>query len=261
MTDFTHTTLRAASKPVHRLGLACNYGLDGDGAAAAFERGVNYVFWTPFRTGKVTPVLKAAIAKDRARFVIATGPTMGFFGGGVRSGCERLLKILGTDYLDVFHLFWLGTTSALTKGTTDALLELRAQGKVRAFGTSIHNRERAGRLAEDSVLDLFMLRYNAAHPGAEQDVFPHLEKRKPSVVAYTATSWRKLLKKPRGWDGPAMTPGDCYRFCLSSPHVDVVLSGPADRKQLEENLGALEKGPLSAEEADWMRRFGKAVHG
>jgi hypothetical protein len=31
--------------------------------------------------------------------------------------------------------------------------------------------------------------------------------------------------------------------------------------QLEENLAALERGPLSPEEQEWMRRFGQAVHG
>jgi predicted aldo/keto reductase-like oxidoreductase len=45
-----------------------------------------------------------------------------------------------------------------------------------------------------------------------------------------------------------MTAGDCYRFCLSSPHVDVALTGPATRAQLEENLAAIERGPLTAEE-------------
>jgi aryl-alcohol dehydrogenase-like predicted oxidoreductase len=55
--------------------------------------------------------------------------------------------------------------------------------------------------------------------------------------------------------------GDCYRFCLSSPHVDVVLTSPANRTQLEENLRALEKGPLSPEEMTAMRAFGAAVHG
>ena len=58
-----------------------------------------------------------------------------------------------------------------------------------------------------------------------------------------------------------MTAGDCYRFCLSNPHVDVVLSAAANRDQVTENLAALEKGPLSPEEADWMRRFGAKVHG
>ena len=57
-----------------------------------------------------------------------------------------------------------------------------------------------------------------------------------------------------------MTAGDCYRFCLSNPHVDVALTGPANMKQLEENFAAMEKGPLSPEEDEWMRRFGKVVH-
>jgi aryl-alcohol dehydrogenase-like predicted oxidoreductase len=126
---------------------------------------------------------------------------------------------------------------------------------------SIHDRPRAGRLAEESPLDLLMIRYNAAHPGAERDIFPHLAKRKPAVVAYTATSWRRLLRAPRGWDGPLPDAGDCYRFCLTSPHVDVTLCGPSSAQQLADNLAALEKGPLSAGEMDAMRKFGAAVHG
>jgi len=106
-----------------------------------------------------------------------------------------------------------------------------------------------------------MIRYNAAHPGAERDIFPHMHDHKPSILAYTATSWRKLLKRPSGWDGPVMTAGDCYRFQLSSPHVDVALTGPATRAELDENLDALARGPLSADEAAWMREFGHKVHG
>jgi aryl-alcohol dehydrogenase-like predicted oxidoreductase len=111
------------------------------------------------------------------------------------------------------------------------------------------------------VLDLLMIRYNAAHPGAERDIFPHLAKRKPAIVAYTATAWRKLLSRPSGWDGPAASAGDCYRFCLSNPHVDVVLTGPASLTELEQNLAALQKGPLSEDELAWMRRLGQVVHG
>ena len=104
-----------------------------------------------------------------------------------------------------------------------------------------------------------MIRYNAAHPGAEKDIFPHLGTRQPSVVAYTATSWRALLRTPRSWTERPATAGDCYRFCLSSPHVDVVLTGPKTEAELDENLAALEKGPLSAEEDAWIRRLGVAV--
>jgi len=259
--DFTRTILSAADKPVHRLGLSFNFGIDGAGVEAGLDRGINYLFWTSARTGKAMPAVKAALARDRERYVLAAGPTLGWFKGNIRRGTEKLLRKLGVDYIDVLHLFWLGVSSSLTDGNVEELFKLRDEGKVRAFGVSIHDRERAGRLAADSPIDLFMIRYNAAHPGAEHDIFPHLEKRQPSVVAYTATRWRKLLSPPRGWDGPVMSPGHCYRFCLTSPHVDVVLCGPKDGAQLQDNLDALEQGPLSDDEMNWIRRFGKAVHG
>lgn len=258
---FTRRELRAAGKRVHRLGLATNYGLDGRGFAKAVDRGVNYVFWTSMRSGAVTPVLKEKLKADRERFVVATGPTLGWFGGNVRRGAEGALKALGTDYIDVFHLFWAGVTSAVSDATLGELAKLKEQGKIRSIGISIHDRERAGRLAADSPIDLFMIRYNAAHPGAERDIFPHLARRQPSVVAYTATSWRKLLKRPSGWEGRVATAGDCYRFCLTSPHVDVVLSGPANERELDDNLDAVEKGPLPEGDMAWMRDFGKVVHG
>lgn len=259
--DFHHRVLPRLGKSAYRLGISTTYGIDAAGFEYALDRGVNYVFWANLRAGKLRPVLKTALARDREKYIVATGALMGFYGGGVRSGCESMLRDLGTDYLDVFQLFWLGVTSAYTEATAAELVKLKEEGKIRAIGVSIHDRERAGRMAEDSVMDLFMLRYNAAHPGAEHDVFPHLERRHPAVVAYTATAWRKLLKAPRGWTGPAMNAGDCYRFCLSNPHVDVCLTGPADRAQLDANLAAMEKGPLSAEEDAWMRAYGKAVHG
>jgi len=261
MNDFSHRDLRVVKKQVHRLGLSMSFGLDPSGLSAAIERGVNYFFWTGSRTAKLVPVLKEKLARDREGCVVATGPTFGFFQRGIRKGCEAALKKLGIDYIDVLQLFWLGKMSAWSPGNIETLVKLKEEGKIRSIGVSIHDRPRAGRLAEDSVIDHFMIRYNAAHPGAERDIFPHLGRRNPNVVAYTATSWRKLLKKPNGWDGEPMTAGDCYRFCLSSSHVDVVLTGPANQRELLENLAALDKGPLSPEEDERMRRFGAVVHG
>jgi aryl-alcohol dehydrogenase-like predicted oxidoreductase len=259
--SFTHRSVRALGAPVHRLGIACNFGLDERGFDRAVERGVNYVYWTSMRTGGVKPALRRALAKNRERLFVGTGPTVAWFGGNVRRAAEGFLKDLGTDYLDVFHLFWVGRGALWTEGVVEALVRLREEGKAKAIGISIHDRKRAAELAEDSPLDLFMLRYNAAHPGAERDVFPHLATRQPAVVAYTATSWRKLMKRPSGWTGPIMSAGDCYRFCLTSPHVDIVLSGARSEKEVDENLDALERGPLDAEEEGWMRAFGAAVHG
>ena len=259
--QFTHRYVPALGREVHRLGLACNYGIDTAGFAEGLERGINTIFWTSMRTGHLKGTLRSALANDRARHVLLAGPMLGYFGGSLRRGVERLLKDLNTDYLDVLMLFWLGKGSALTAGTIEAANKLKDEGKIRALGTSIHDRVRAGELALDSPIDLFMLRYNAAHPGAERDVFPHLHKRNPAVLAYTATAWRKLFKTPSDWSGPPMSAGDCYRFCLSSPHVDMTLTGPANAVQLRESLAALERGPLSSEEETYIRAFGTRVHG
>jgi aryl-alcohol dehydrogenase-like predicted oxidoreductase len=260
-TAFTHTTLPHLNRQVHRLGLALNYGIDAKAFDEATERGLNYLFYTARKTSHLRPSLRRILAAHRERYVVATGPSVGFFAGSVRRAAENKMRELGTDYIDVFQLFWLGVGSAWSDGTIDALVKLKEEGKVRAIGISIHDRKRAGMLAESSPLDLFMIRYNAEHPGAERDIFPHLAKRKPAVVAYTATSWRHLLKRPSGWRGRVMTAGDCYRFCLSSPHVDVTLCGPNGEAQLRENLEAVEKGPLAEEELAWMREFGARVHG
>ncbi len=257
--DFLTRDVPALKRSVFRLGLSGSFGLDEAGSREALER-IQYVFWFPHMRG-LTPALKDAVRRDRARYVVATGPLLGHFPGLVRKAAEGRLRTLGTDYLDVLQLSWLSRMSAFTGAVQEELLRLKQEGKVRAIGVTTHDRPRAGRLAEDSIVDLLQIRYNAAHPGAEQDVFPHLARRHPAVVAYTATSWRKLMRRPRGWTGSVMTAGDCYRWVLASPHVDVVLSGPRNAKELRENLAALDRGPLSADELAWMREFGRAVHG
>jgi aryl-alcohol dehydrogenase-like predicted oxidoreductase len=258
--EFTHRAVSAlGGKRLHRLGLAPSYGLDEAGCAEALER-LQYVFWNP-RASKFTGPLRAACQRQRERYVIAGGPTLSYFPGQLQRYVDRARKLLGTDYLDVLQLYWLGKMSRYAPAMVDEMVRLRETGAVRALGVSIHDRRRAGKLAEESPLDLLMIRYNAAHCGAEADVFPHLARRQPALVAYTATCWRKLLRAPSGWTGKVMSAGDCYRFCLSSPHVDLVLTGPRDVKELRENLAALERGPLSDEEQRWMRGLGKKVHG
>jgi aryl-alcohol dehydrogenase-like predicted oxidoreductase len=259
--SFTHRYIPAFQKRVHRLGIVGNYGLDEGGIEAALDRGMNYVFFTPTSKDFFQRPIQKALRSRREEMVIASGATFSFFGGSVRRGLEKMLQRLETPYLDLLQLFWLGRTSAWSEGTEGELQKAKESGKAHAIGVSIHDRPRAGRLAEDSPLDALMIRYNASHPGAEQDIFPHCEKRRPAIIAYTATDWRKLLKAPRGWTGPVPTAGDCYRFCLSNPTVDLVLCGAGNQKELDENLKALEKGPLSPEEMAWMRAFGRKVAG
>jgi aryl-alcohol dehydrogenase-like predicted oxidoreductase len=261
MDEWLHRTPAAFhGKRVFRLGLAANYGIDEAGVRTAMDRGVDTFLWTMRAKGLANP-LREALKSRRDRTAVIGYAKIGWFGWGVRRGAEALLRDLGVDYLDTYLLGWVGVGAAWNSTTEREMLHLRESGKVRAIGMSIHDRPRAGRLAAESPLDLLMIRYNAAHPGAEREIFPHRRGAEPTILAYTATSWRKLLKRPRGWTGPVMTAGDCYRFQLSNPHVDLALTGPASGAQMAENLDALAKGPLSEDEAKWMREFGRAVHG
>ncbi|MCU0303757.1 MAG: aldo/keto reductase [Thermoanaerobaculales bacterium] len=260
-TDFTHRTLPVIGKRVLRMGLAPSYGIDSAGVDWALDGGgVQYVFWTP-RMKAATVPLRRALQRDRERFVVATGPTTAWWSGGIRRAVDRSRALLGVDQLDVLQVFWLGRTSRWTPAIAAELEALRDEGAVRAIGISIHDRKRAAELARTTSLDLLMIRYNAAHPGAEADIFPHLPEGRHTVVAYTATCWRRLLKRPEGWDGEVPTAGDCYRFCLSSPHVDVVLTGPKTLAELRENLTAFDRGPLDETGQTWMRDFGARAGG
>jgi aryl-alcohol dehydrogenase-like predicted oxidoreductase len=256
--EFVHRNI--LGKSVHRYGISASYGLDESGVREAIELGANYLFWSPSKKFLKT-VIKDVVMKDRDRFMLATGPILGYFAGSVRRAAEKALRASGSEYLDVLQVFWAGKMSALTRSVVDELVKLRDEGKARAIGVSIHDRKRAAKLAADGPLDFFMIRYNAAHPGAEVDIFPHLPAKKPIIAAYTATSWTKLLKPPKGWSGPAASAGDCFRFCLTNPYVDLVVSAPKTAAQMRENMQAIARGPLNDEEMARMRALGKAVHG
>jgi len=150
---------------------------------------------------------------------------------------------------------------------------VESQGFERFLAVSTHARKLVPVIAEGNDFDVAHFRYNAAHPGAEKDIFPHLPRaNKPGLVAFTATSWGQLLgvrsiqavfnggyRIPKGERIPSAT--DCYRFVLTRPEVDVCMSGPGDASQMEQALEVLRLGPMTQDEIAWMRRVGRAVAG
>ena len=145
----------------------------------------------------------------------------------------------------------------------DGALAMKEKGLVRAIGLSSHSRKLCGALAGDGAFDVIHFRYNAAHRGAEQDIFPCVGKeRRPGLVAFTATRWGKLLnptKMPPGEKPP--TAADCYRFVLSHPAVDVCMSGAKTAEQMRQNLSVVDAGPMTEAELERMRIIGDFVYG
>ena len=133
---------------------------------------------------------------------------------------------------------------------------------VRRLGLTTHQRGLAAEAARSGLLDALMIRYNAAHRGAEREVFPVTDALGLPVIAYTALRWGALLRPtPDDPPGFVVPPAPAwYRFVLQSPAVAVALMAPHDRAELEEDLTVLDAiGPLPADEYERLAEHGRRV--
>ncbi len=259
--EFLTGRVGALETPVFRLGLSATYRPGERTIRTALDEGVNYLFAFGMDT-QMNSVIRSLGAR-REKVLIATG---GYnclvWHPPLRKSLENALRRLRTDYIDVFHYLGLLKPTHFPPRVQDELAALRADGRVRAIAVSCHDRKFAGWLAEQGIVDVVMIRYNAAHRGAETEIFPFVAAHGTGVVSYTATRWRRLLVRPRGWprEQAAASAGQCYRFVLSNPKVDVVLTAPSNERQFAENLREVRRGPLPEDEMEFMRRFGDEVH-
>ena len=241
------------------LGLGSSYGVSTNDLERAFERGLNFFFWGSRRRSGFGKGVRTLARKHRDTMVIAMqsyarlGSLMGPF-------LDKGLRELGIEHVDLLTLSWWNDVPP--QRILDAASALKASGKVRHVMVSCHHRPTFEKLVELPSIEAIMVRYNAAHPGAEREVFPHLGPRNPGVLAFTATRWGSLLDPKLTPPGePTPRASDCYRFALSHPNVHACLAGPKDGVELDEAMAALDRGPMSDDELAWMRRVGKVVRG
>lgn len=259
-----HVAFGRTGASVGRLGIGASYSVPAAPIEKAFhEFGVNLFYWGSIRRDGMKQAIRNLVPAHRDALLIAlqsydrTGPLMRVF-------VERGLRALGVEHSDVLILGWHNALPS--PRILDAALALKAQGKIRFIAMSGHNRALHGRVADRAAelpIDILMFRYNAAHRGAETEIFPHLGRAdRPGTIGYTATRWGQLLDEkhmPPGERPP--TASECYRFVLSADPVDVCLIGPSTAEQMDEALKAIDDGPLSDSDMARIRRIGDHVHG
>jgi len=259
---FLNGTLGHTGLKAFRLGLSASYRPGKDAILHGLDEGINLVFLFGIDT-QMTAVLRDLPASRKQQLVICTGAyNYIWWRQDIRRTLEKRLRQLRTDCIDVFLFLGVMKPGQMPPRVFDDMRRLREEGKVKAIGLSTHDRQFAGRLAAEGAVDVLMIRYNAAHRGAETDIFPHLQPHDPGVIGYTATRWSFLMRPNAKWPKGERIPdaGMAYRFVLANPHVDVVLTAPSNRQQLVDNLRAVRRGPLDEGEMDFMRRFGDVVH-
>jgi diketogulonate reductase-like aldo/keto reductase len=105
---------------------------------------------------------------------------------GTRAACERSLRALRTDRLDVYLLHWRG--SVPMSESLEAFSELAREGKIRAWGVSnfdVHDLEEVERLVGTEHLACNQVLYHLAERAIEHAVLPWCRSRGVAVVGYS----------------------------------------------------------------------------
>ena len=253
-------TLGRTGLSVSRLGIGSAYWVSEKACRRAFDAGINYFFWGSIRTPGMALAVQE-IAKNHRQDLIEVLECYARHPWMIRKSVEQGLRKLKIDQADILLLGWHDEQPSMK--VLDTVRNLKEKGRYRFLGISSHIRTLFPGYIRDDIYDVFHIRYNAAHTGAEKDIFPLIpEVNPPGITSFTATRWGQLTNPKKMPPGETpLTAADCYRFALSSGFVDVCLTGPKNEEELDGGMKALELGPLSDEEMERVRRIGRYVYG
>ena len=113
---------------------------------------------------------------------------------GTIEACERSLRRLNTDRIDLYLLHWRGSVSL--EKTIDAFERLAADGKIRYWGVSnfdVEDMEELLDLREGTKCQTNQVLYNPGRRGIEHDLLPWCIDRHIPVMAYTPIEQGRLL--------------------------------------------------------------------
>lgn len=249
----------------------------------ALDHGVTFVDTSPSYENEALVGRAVAPVRDQVvlstKFSTLNRPGAAIDAAGLRRSLEASLTRLGTDRVEVLAV--QSVTTDTYGHCVDELLpelhRLRDEGMVRAFGlTEWFFDDTTHRMAEqavrDGLWDYLLVGFNLLNQTGAERVLG------PAAAAGTATAVmfavRKVLADPEllrrfvgalvaagELDAAAVDPkdplgfvfaeSDCstlteaaYRFCRHASAGAVVLTGTGSTRHLDENLSAIEKGPL-----------------
>jgi diketogulonate reductase-like aldo/keto reductase len=162
---------------------------------------------------------------------------------GTLAACERSLRRLRTDRIDLYLLHWRG--SIPLKETVQAFMALQAAGKIRYWGVSNFDLADMQELfsvpgGSSAVTDQVL--YNLSRRGIEWDLLPWLREQGLPVMAYSPIEQSRLLEDPRlvrFAEHYGMTPAQVALAWLLSNGDIVAIPKTSHRSRLRENLQAL----------------------
>ncbi len=195
--------------------------------------------------GKAEELVGEAIAgrRDQAFIVSKVYPHNASRKGTI-AACERSLKRMRTNRIDLYLLHWRG--SIPFSETIEGFMALQKAGKIRYYGVSnmdLDDMQELLSLPGGDAVATNQLLYNLTRRGIEWDLLPCLRERKIPVMAYSPIEQSRLLSNPKLTDFAkrhGMTAAQVALGWLMAKSDIVAIPKTGHRERVKENFGALE---------------------
>jgi len=227
--------------------------------------------------------------KSRDQAVIATKAGWDFYSGShrkdfdpayLRSACEKSLKRLCVDTIDLFQLHNPSREILQKKEAVQLLEALKKEGKIRFIGVSVHTEAEAFAALQDPRVHALQIIFNLLDQRMAEKILPEADKRSTGLIireplasgllsgkypplhefpkddhrrrwlpAKREADWKKIQKvqETLGTGTRSLTK-TALEFILSFDMVSTVIPGAKTREQVLENVAAALDPELGPEE-------------
>ena len=111
---------------------------------------------------------------------------------GTAEACERSLRHLGTDHIDLYLLHWSGGHPVTE--TIEAFERLVERGLIGDWGVSNIDTDELADYPEDPLVNQVL--YNPSRRGPEVELFPEMARREIRAMAYSPVEPGRMLDDP-----------------------------------------------------------------
>ncbi len=149
-----------------------------------------------YGNGKSEELVGEALAGQRDKvFLVSKVLPSNASRAGTKKACERSLKRLRTDVIDLYLLHWQG--SYPFEDTIAGMLDLKQEGKIRFWGVSnmdVDEMEEIVSIRKGNICAVNQILYNLSRRGVEYDLLPWCKARSIPVMAYSPIEQNRILK-------------------------------------------------------------------
>ena len=262
-------------KPTDRLPLGasglkvspCCLGMtaSADSVIAAYDSGINFFFVTadlhwPLYEGVRKGLAKLLQGNKARRDELVVG-VVSYLDDPLFSTLqfhEVIGEVPGLERVDLMIAGAVSSDQSLYSrvGSLQRARSMRHDG-ASAIGATFHQRSLALVADHHQLLDISDIRYKSGHPGARRDLFPYMRPTRSGLVFNFKSVLSRVTKEmfsSFGLPADYWLPDSCdyYRFVLSRPEIDGVLCSPMSAQEVRGLVAAMDKGPLSMEEQEYM---------